>query len=88
MVANSPITVDLDHRATHLRGAPRQSVCVAADSEGAMTLVDVGSGRARSVTFPSPIRDIGLHPSQPLVAVIDEEGRKLSIVNFEGERVF
>jgi hypothetical protein len=53
-----------------------------------MTLVDVGSGRARSVTFPSPIRDIGLHPSQPLVAVIDEEGRKLSIVNFEGERVF
>ena len=88
MALNSRVTVDLDHRAYHLRVAPRQLVCVAADSEGATTLVDVGSGRAHSLPFPSPIRDIGLHPSQPLIAVIDENGGKLSIVNFECEGLF
>ena len=50
--------------------------------------MNVGSGRARSVKFPSPIRDIGLHPSQPLIAVVDEQGGKLSIVNFAGKRLF
>jgi hypothetical protein len=88
MTPNSPLTVNLDHRAYHLLVAPCQSVCVAADSDGAMTIVDVGSGRAQSVTFPMPIRDIGIHPSQPLIAVIDEKAGKLYIVDFEGKRLF
>ena len=81
-------TVNLDHRAYHLRGAPSQSLCVAASSEGAITLVDIDSGRRSFGRMRSKIHDIYPHPSQRLLALIDDEEGKLSVVDFDGTRLF
>jgi hypothetical protein len=87
MAPNLPRTVDLDHRAFHLRGAPRQSLCVAAAGEGALTLIDVDSGQASSVAGLPKIRDVSPHPSQRLLALIDDGAGKLSVVDFNGSRL-
>jgi hypothetical protein len=49
MAPHPPRTVNLDHRALHLRGAPRQSLLVAAAGHGAATFVNVDSGQTQSV---------------------------------------
>jgi hypothetical protein len=88
MAANPPRTAELDHRAYHLRSAMHQSLCVAADREGAVTVVDVDSGRADSVGGLPAIRDIDAHPWQCLLALVDDEEGKLSVVDFDGSLVF
>ena len=86
MAPNPRRTVDLDHRAFYLRCAPRQSLCVAASGEGAVTLVDVDSGQAKSVAGLPKIRDICPHPTRHLLAVIDDAAGMLSVVGFDGSR--
>jgi hypothetical protein len=84
---NPPRTVDLDHRAFHLRCAPRQSLCITASGEGAVTLVDVASGQTKSVAGLPKIRDLCPHPTRPLLAVIDDTVGTLSVVDFDGSRL-
>lgn len=87
MTSNPPEIVDLDHRAVHLKGAPRQSLCVAASGEGALTLVDIGSGWADTITGLPKIRDVYPHPSRRLLALVDDDAGRLSVVDFNGSRV-
>ena len=87
MATNPPRTVELDHRAFHLRGVPRQSLCVAASGEGAVTLVDIESGRTVSLAGLPKIRDICPHPTRRLLAVIEDATGTLSVMDFDGSRL-
>jgi hypothetical protein len=87
MAPNPSRSVNLHHRAFHLRGASRQSLCVAASGEGDVTLVDVDSGQTKAVAGFPKIRDICPHPTRPLLAVIDDAVGSLVVMDFEGWRV-
>jgi hypothetical protein len=79
--------VDLNHRALHVRSAPSQSLCVAASDQGALTIVDVDSGRTGSIAGLPKLRDVYPHPSRQLIALIDDEVGSLSVVDFAGSRL-
>jgi hypothetical protein len=88
MVSNPPRTVDLDHRAYYLQGAPQQSLCVAADVEGSLTLVDIDTGRKASIAGLPEIRDVHPHPSRRLLVLVDDETGRLCVLDFDGSRIF
>src|SRR4051794_29192500 len=81
------LTVDLEHRAAHLRGVPRRSLCVAASQKGPISLVDLDSGLRSTITGPPGLSDLCPHPSKPLLALVSGTSGRSSIMDFEGRQL-
>jgi hypothetical protein len=88
MSINPIRTIELDHRAFHLRYASRRSLLVVAGIGGPISLVDLATGRTRSLTALPRVGDISPHPSQSWLAVTDEVTGRLLVIDTKGSLLY
>jgi hypothetical protein len=77
--------IELDHHVPFLRGAPRQSLYIAAAREGQVTAFGMDFKPRKLGGQYSAIRAISLHPTKPILAVLEGESDKISIVTLDGK---
>ena len=84
MSINPIKTIELDHRAYHLRYASRRSLLIVGGMRAPISLVDIATGLTTSFAASPLVGDISPHPSQPWLAVTVEATGRLLVIDFEG----
>ena len=79
--------IDLEHRAYFLRGAPHRSVVIAAAEDGQLSIISPDLKNVQLLRFPSKIRAVSSHPSEPLLAWVDGVAGALVVQRLDGPRL-
>ncbi len=76
--------VFLDHRAYFLRAAAGQPVLAAAGLEGRISLIGADFVPREMSRPPARLRDLCVHPTEPLLGLVEEHNGTLSLIDFDG----
>lgn len=88
MLLKHPAAVELDHRGFFLRGAPGQSLALAASENGRISSFGLASAAQVSLRRRDKIRGLGLHPTKQLIALTEGESGRLNVIDFDGSSMF
>src|SRR5262245_17249971 len=79
--------IDLQHRAERLRGRPDGSVIIAASVDEHVSLVDLNKNKTHLLRPAEKVKAISLHPSDPLLALVDGVSGLLLIQSIDGKKI-
>ena len=88
MIPVHPIAVEIEHRASYLRGAPNQSLFLAASEDGSISTFGVDGVVKKRGKQRTGVCDVCLHPFKESLALIEREGGKLRILDMDGTTHF